>query len=661
MSARTYVIGVGMTKFDKPGTKEGDYPDWAKEAGEKALADAGIPYADVEQAYAGYCYGDSTYGQRALYQLGLTGIPVVNVNNNCSTGSLGAVPRPPGGPAAGSSTARSRSGSRRWSRARSGSSTPTAPTRSTSTRCAMFELRDPEQSPPAPQMFGNAGRDHMEKYGSKPDHYAWIGWKNHKHSVNNPYAQFQDRVLARRDQGRADDPRAADQAAVLADLRRLGVRDRRVGGLRRRARPLGPGGRDRRPVDGHRPLERPSPRTPTASRSSATTCRRQAADQAYEEAGISADDVDVCELHDCFSRQRADHLRGARLRRRGRGPQAGRGRGDHLRRRRPGRQPVGRADLARATRSGPPGSPSARELTWQLRGDGRRAPGRRREGRPAAQHRPRRRGRRLRLQAGTSPESNDEQRATSDEEQMTTTTNTSASPFTDEQRDFVAAIRDFCERECGTAGAARAAHRAATPSSHNQDDLREARRARLARGLDRRGVRRLGRRDGRRLPLPRGDHRAAWSRSAGYGVSLIVAGAYERFGTEEQKEEILGGIAAGAVEAIAMSEPEAGSDVGTLSCRGRASERRLRPQRPEDLDLAPPTSPTTSSSSAAPTTRGSKHEGLTMISVPTDAEGIEIRADRDDGRHARSTTSSSPTATSPPSACSARSTAAGCS
>ncbi|HXQ89388.1 MAG TPA: beta-ketoacyl synthase N-terminal-like domain-containing protein, partial [Solirubrobacterales bacterium] len=87
MSNRTFVIGVGMTKFEKPGTKDGDYPDWAKEAGEKALSDAGIPYEDVEQAYAGYCYGDSTYGQRALYQLGLTGIPVVNVNNNCSTGS----------------------------------------------------------------------------------------------------------------------------------------------------------------------------------------------------------------------------------------------------------------------------------------------------------------------------------------------------------------------------------------------------------------------------------------------------------------------------------------------------------------------------------------------------------------------------------------------
>ena len=97
MTNRTYVIGVGMTKFDKPGTKEGDYPDWAKEAGEKALADAGIAYEQVGQAYAGYCYGDSTYGQRCFYQLGMTGIPVVNVNNNCSTGSSGAVPGAPGG------------------------------------------------------------------------------------------------------------------------------------------------------------------------------------------------------------------------------------------------------------------------------------------------------------------------------------------------------------------------------------------------------------------------------------------------------------------------------------------------------------------------------------------------------------------------------------
>src|SRR6266540_4360599 len=77
-----------MTKFEKPGRREGwDYPDMAKEAGSKALADAGIAYDAVEQAYVGYVYGESTSGQRAVYELGLTGVPVVNVNNNCSTGS----------------------------------------------------------------------------------------------------------------------------------------------------------------------------------------------------------------------------------------------------------------------------------------------------------------------------------------------------------------------------------------------------------------------------------------------------------------------------------------------------------------------------------------------------------------------------------------------
>merc|ERR1711962_765457 len=85
---KTYVVGVGMTKFEKPGRRENfDYPDMAKEAVENALTDAGLKYSDVEQACVGYVYGDSTCGQRALYPLGMTGIPIYNVNNNCATGS----------------------------------------------------------------------------------------------------------------------------------------------------------------------------------------------------------------------------------------------------------------------------------------------------------------------------------------------------------------------------------------------------------------------------------------------------------------------------------------------------------------------------------------------------------------------------------------------
>src|SRR5438477_12496933 len=89
MGRKVYVVGVGMTKFEKPGSKGWDYPDMAREAGEKALADAGIPYAEVQQAAVGYCYGASTCGQRAVYQLGLTGITGSNVNTTCSTSATG--------------------------------------------------------------------------------------------------------------------------------------------------------------------------------------------------------------------------------------------------------------------------------------------------------------------------------------------------------------------------------------------------------------------------------------------------------------------------------------------------------------------------------------------------------------------------------------------
>ncbi len=88
MAGKVFVVGVGMTKFEKPGRREGwDYPQMAKESGTNALDDAGLTYDAIEQAYVGYVYGESTAGQRAVYELGMTGLPVVNVNNNCSTGS----------------------------------------------------------------------------------------------------------------------------------------------------------------------------------------------------------------------------------------------------------------------------------------------------------------------------------------------------------------------------------------------------------------------------------------------------------------------------------------------------------------------------------------------------------------------------------------------
>ena len=299
MSNRSFVIGVGMTKFDKPGTKEGDYPDWAKEAGSKALADAGIPYEEVEQAYAGYVYGDSCYGERAVYELGLTGVPVVNVNNNCSTGSS-ALFLARQAVKGGTAECALAIGFEKMER---GSITMKFQDRTGAMdkhTARMAQLRAPEQSPLAPQMFGNAGRDHMEKYGSKPEHYVWIGWKNHKHSVNNPYAQFQTEYtleeiaaapmihepLTKLQCSPTSDGAAA---AVVASERFVDKHD-----LWDQAIEI---------VGQAMTTDLPSTfdATTDCMRIVGYDMSREAARRAYEEAQVGAEDVDVIELHDCFS------------------------------------------------------------------------------------------------------------------------------------------------------------------------------------------------------------------------------------------------------------------------------------------------------------------------------------------------------------------------
>jgi acetyl-CoA acyltransferase len=296
---RTYVIGVGMTKFDKPGTKDGDYPDWAKEAGTNALQDAGIPYECVQQAFAGYCYGDSTYGQRAIYGLGLTGIPVVNVNNNCSTGSsaLFLARQALKGGLVDCALA---IGFEKMERGSLGVKYTDRTSAMDRHMARMFELRDPESSPFAPQMFGNAGRDHMDRYGSQPDHYAWIGWKNHKHSVNNPYAQFQTEYTLQeiKDARMIHEPLTKLQcsptsdgaaAVVLASERFVdehGLWDQAI------------------EICGQAMVtDLPSTFDEAADciKIVGYDMSRQAARQAYEEAQIGPEDVQVVELHDCFS------------------------------------------------------------------------------------------------------------------------------------------------------------------------------------------------------------------------------------------------------------------------------------------------------------------------------------------------------------------------
>jgi sterol carrier protein 2 len=191
MGRKVFVIGVGMTKFEKPGRREWDYPDMAKEAGTKALEDAGIPYDQVEQVAVGYCYGESTSGERAVYELGLTGVPVYNVNNNCSTGStaLFLAKQLIEGGIADCALAL---GFEKMEKGSLGIKYQDRIFPLDKHFGLMVELRGMANAPGAPQMFGNAGREHMEKYGTKPEQFAKIALKNHKHSVNNPNSQFQD-------------------------------------------------------------------------------------------------------------------------------------------------------------------------------------------------------------------------------------------------------------------------------------------------------------------------------------------------------------------------------------------------------------------------------------------------------------------------------------
>ena len=295
---RTFVIGVGMTKFDKPGTKEGDYPDWAVEAGQKALEDAGISYDDVESAYVGYCYGESTSGERAVYGLGLSGIPIVNVNNNCSTGSsaLYLARQSVKGGLADCALAL---GFEKMEKGSLGAKYTDRTQPLDKHFIELTQIRPWEDAPPAPQIFGAAGREHMEKYGSKPEHFAWIGYKNHKHSVNNPYAQFQDEYTLEQIQA------APEIYAPLTKLQCSPTSDGSGAAIVA----------SEKFVDEHdlwdRAIEITGQALVTDTRATfdddsaislvGYEMSRLAAEQALGEAGARIDEVDVVELHDCFS------------------------------------------------------------------------------------------------------------------------------------------------------------------------------------------------------------------------------------------------------------------------------------------------------------------------------------------------------------------------
>ncbi len=299
MGKKVFVVGVGMTKFEKPGSKDWDYPDMAKEAGTNALADAGIDYSEIQQAIVGYCYGDSTCGERAVYTLGLTGIPVYNVNNNCSTGStaLFMAKQFVEGDLVDCALAL---GFEKMEKGSLGIKYTDRTNPMDKHAGAMIEMRGYEpKSPAAAQFFGNAGREHMERYGTTPEHFAKIGWKNHKHSVNNPYSQFQDEYSLDdiKNSPMVYDPLTKLQCCPTSDgsgaavvcseqfVKKHGLEDKAV------------------EIIG---MAMTTDLETTFSEKSSmkligTDMTKRAAQMVYEQSGVGPEDVDVVELHDCFS------------------------------------------------------------------------------------------------------------------------------------------------------------------------------------------------------------------------------------------------------------------------------------------------------------------------------------------------------------------------
>jgi sterol carrier protein 2 len=298
MSMRTVLVaGVGMIPFVKPGENE-PYHQMAERAGRLALDDAGIPYDLVQQAYAGYVYGDSSSGQRAFYTLGMTGIPIVNVNNNCSTGST-ALFLARQAVATGAVDCAMALGFEQMSPGALGQLFNDRPTPLDRFDALADELVDVPDLPLALRYFGGAGLHHMEKYGSTLNTFAQIRAKASRHAARNPLALFRKEVTAEQvlqspplwpgvlTRLMACPPTCGSAGAIL-----VSEAFARKHGLRTGVAIAG------------QAMATDFPSTFEARdmiRLVGFDMTATAAKQAYDEAGIGPDDADVVELHDCFA------------------------------------------------------------------------------------------------------------------------------------------------------------------------------------------------------------------------------------------------------------------------------------------------------------------------------------------------------------------------
>ena len=297
MSRKVFVAGVGMVPFSKPGASD-PYDVMGAAAAAAALSDAGVAYVDVQQACVGYVYGDSTAGQKALYRVGMTGIPVFNVNNNCSTGST-ALFLARQAVESGVVDCALALGFEQMMPGALGTHFNDRATPFDDFNRETDALVGAPDVPLAIRYFGGAGQSHMQKFGTKLETFAQIRAKASRHAVNNPLALFRSEVTVAEVMASpmlmpgvmtrlmACPPTCGAAAAVLVSEAFA----------------------NRHHLDTTVSIEAQAMTTDTPATFAAHDMMqlvgydmtKAAARQVYEAAGVGPEDIDVIELHDCFA------------------------------------------------------------------------------------------------------------------------------------------------------------------------------------------------------------------------------------------------------------------------------------------------------------------------------------------------------------------------
>ncbi|OYD67036.1 lipid-transfer protein [Rhodococcus sp. OK302] len=297
MGNDVFVAGVGMIPFTKPG-KSGIYSDMGEQAARIALADAGLDYSLVQQAYVGYVYGDSTSGQAALYGIGQSGIPIINVNNNCATGSS-ALFLARQAVASGTVDCALALGFEQMVPGALGSIYSDRPDPLTRFAAVRDQLQSGDQSAPmAAQFFGGAGQAYVDEYGIDPAIFAEISVKARKHAANNPNAVFRDLVTAEQ---------VLASPRIFGPLTRLQCCPPTCGAAA--AVVCSAEFAQKHGLSADVVIAAQSLTTDTPSTFESMDLRKvigydmaaAAAHTVYEAAGIGPEDIPVVELHDCFT------------------------------------------------------------------------------------------------------------------------------------------------------------------------------------------------------------------------------------------------------------------------------------------------------------------------------------------------------------------------